>query len=70
VPDGGARHVEGAGGLAGRGAFGEVGAEREWIPRQGEQAAGVAPALPLAPDQGVEVAGRLGAGGADRLVIR
>lgn len=64
VPDDGAGQVEGAGGAAGFGAFGQVGAHGERVGGHGERVGGHggdgavgAPALPLAPDQVVLAAG-------------
>jgi hypothetical protein len=57
VPDGGAGHVEGAHRAAGRGAFGQVSAQRERVTGQGRDATHGAPTFPLAPDQCVHLSG-------------
>ena len=65
VPDGGTGHVEGAGCLAGFGAFGQVGAQGERVTGQSRDGTGGAPAFPLAPHVGVDGSGGLGARGGD-----
>jgi len=67
VADHGACHVQGAGRLASFGAFGQAGADGERVGGQGDQPAFGAPALPLTPDEVVEVTGAVGARCGDRL---
>jgi hypothetical protein len=62
APDHRAEHVEGAPGLAGFGAFGQVRAERERDGPECQDAAVRAPAFPLAPDVAVDGAGGLALG--------
>ena len=55
VPDRGASAGEGLHGGAGLSAFGEVGAQRHRVGGEGVEGAGMAPALTLAPQVGVEL---------------
>lgn len=66
VPDRRASHGEGLHRGPGLGTFGEVGAQGHRVGGEGVQVTGVAPALPLAPQVGVDLAGGGGAGGGDR----
>src|SRR4051812_11895046 len=67
VPDDGAGQVEGAGDASGFGAFGQVGAHREWVGGHRGHAPFGAPALPLAPDDVAEPPGAVGAGSGEGL---